>query len=324
MSKDTCKNENAFDRNFIFSIVNFKNLYYLILLITTYFLIGCNRTAVHPLQYIDQERPQLTPKLFASGFISTTEESEFGSVFTADGEEFYYGVDLDGKAEIRYTLIKDGRWQTPKTIISDTQYGYNDPFLSPDESRLYYISNMPNNEQDTTGDHDIWYSVRDGNQWSSPINAGGEINTDRNEYYISFTENGSMYFASHRDKELKRKHDLDIYRSENIGGVFQAPVKLSDAINSRGYEGDVFVAPDESYLIFSAARRSGLGRADLYVSFKNENDNWTDAVILGPPISSANHELCPVVTRDGKYFFYTSNQDIYWVSAEIINTYKTK
>lgn len=286
--------------------------------------ISCSKSALSKLQYIDKERPGLTPQIFAKGFISTTDESEFGSVFTADGLEFYYGVDLNGKAEIRYTQLKDGKWQTPKTIISDTQYGFNDPFLSPDESRLYYISNMPSYEQDTIGDHDIWYSVREGNQWSSPINAGKEINTDRNEYYISFTENGSMYFASHRDKELKRKHDLDIYRSENINGVFQSPVKLSDAINSRGYEGDVFVAPDESYLIFSAARRSGLGRADLYVSFKNEDDNWTDAVIMGPPISSANHELCPVVTRDGKYFFYTSNQDIYWVSAEIINTFRTK
>jgi len=34
--------------------------------------------------------------------------------------------------------------------------------------------------------------------------------------------------------------------------------------------------------------------------------------------------LCPFVTQDGQYLFYTSNQDIYWVNAEIINTFKKK
>jgi hypothetical protein len=28
-------------------------------------------------------------------------------------------------------------------------------------------------------------------------------------------------------------------------------------------------------------------------------------------INTENHELCPFVTKDGNYFFYTSNEDIY-------------
>lgn len=282
---------------------------------------SCNRSDIQKLQYIDDARPALIPKVFAQGVISTEDGAEFGSVFSKDGSEFYYGVDLEGRAEIRYTKLDNGKWNTPQRIIYDDKFSYNDPFLSPDETRLYYISDMPKNSKDTINDYDIWYSIKEEDQWSAPINAGTEINTDRNEFYISFTEGGAMYFASHRGKELERTHDLDIYRSEYKQGAFQTPEKLSSAINSRGYEGDVFIAPDESYIIFSAARRSGLGKADLYVSFKDESDNWTQAVIMGEPISSANHEICPFVTRDGKYFFYTSNQDIYWVDAEVIQTF---
>lgn len=40
---------------------------------------------------------------------------------------------------------------------------------------------------------------------------------------------------------------------------------------------------------------------------------------MGQFVNSAGHELCPFVTKDGNYFFYTSNQDIYWVDATIIH-----
>jgi topoisomerase IA-like protein len=43
---------------------------------------------------------------------------------------------------------------------------------------------------------------------------------------------------------------------------------------------------------------------------------------MGKEINTENYEYCPFVTKDGKYLFYTSNQDIYWVSIEIINKIK--
>jgi len=66
-------------------------------------------------------------------------------------------------------------------------------------------------------------------------------------------------------------------------------------------------------------RPDGLGRGDLYVSFKHEDGSWSKSMNMGPQINTVHHELCPYVTSDGKYFFYTSNEDIYWVSTDIIH-----
>ena len=96
-------------------------------------------------------------------------------------------------------------------------------------------------------------------------------------------------------------------------------MRLSDAINTENYEADVFVAPDESYLIFCSTRPGGQGRGDLYVSFRNEDGNWTEAKSMGDKINTRNLELCPCVSSDGHYFFYTSNEDIYWVDAKVID-----
>lgn len=276
------------------------------------------RTFVMEGPYMGQSPPGLIPKVFAPNFISI-EEYEFGSVFNREGTEFYYGVDVNGKPEIRYSRLIDNRWTEPVILLSHELYGYNDPFLSPDENRLYFISRRAmDGKGDLKKDHDIWYVKKVKNGWSEPINAGPNINSDGNEYYISFTHDGTMYFSSNVNApEERRQSDLDIYYSKFINGEFQKAVSLGDSINTPGYDADVFVAPDESYLIFCSTRRGGLGRGDLYISFKNSDGTWTKSINMGNVINTRHHELCPFVTKDGKYFFYTSNEDIYWVDTKI-------
>ncbi len=283
---------------------------------------GADRTLVRNFtpqgDYMGQEAPGKEAKVFAPNFIST-EEYEFGSVFNAKGNEFYYGVDLGGRNVIRFSQREGNEWTQPKTILSHERYGYNDPFLSPDGNRLYFISNQALDGQGESKDIDIWYVERKGAGWSKPINAGPNINSEGEEYYISFTKQGTMYFASD-----KNQSHHDIYYSKFVDGEFQEAVKLGNAINTEAYEADVFVDPNEAYLIFCAQRPDGLGRGDLYISFKKADGSWSPSVNMGDTVNTEHHELCPFVTEDGKYLFFTSQQDIYWVSTAIIDALKAK
>lgn len=274
-------------------------------------------------EYLGQSKPGIEPMVFALDFISN-DEYEFGSVFNAAGTEFYYGVDVGNNTEIRFTQLLEDGWTEPKVILSHEVYGYNDPFLSPDEQRLYFISRMAlDGEGPLKKDYDIWYVERTEDGWSSPINAGPSINTNGNEYYISFTENGTMYFSSDVNAgKGQNNSNMDICYSRYINGVFQEAVFLDEAINTTQYEADVFIDPKEAYIIFCSTRKGSLGRGDLYISFKNEDGSWTKARNMGNVINTEHHELCPFVTKDGKYLFYTSNEDIYWVSTEIFQTLK--
>ena len=266
--------------------------------------------------YLKQSPPGLNPEIFAPGIISQEDEFEFGSVFSEDGIAFYYGVDVNGKSETRYTKLEGGQWTEPKKLFYHEQYGYNDPFLSPDEQQLYFISSQPLDGTGAEKDIDIWYAEKQKNDWSEPINAGKMINSDSNEYYISFTESGTLYFSS--NIRAIQRGDYDIYTSRQVDGEFQAPQRLSESINTPNYEADVFVAYDESYLIFCSERPGSIGRGDLYISFKEADGSWTPAKNMGTSINTTNYEFCPFVTKDGKYFFYSSDRDIYWVSAKII------
>ncbi|MEL7145628.1 MAG: hypothetical protein AAFO69_04610, partial [Bacteroidota bacterium] len=159
--------------------------------------------------------------------------------------------------------------------------------------------------------------------WSDPINAGSTINSKYDEYYISFTNDGTMYFSSDVNApENQKGNDFDIYAAKWKDGNFQKPEVLGKSVNTEAYEADVFVSPDESYLIFCANRADGLGRGDLYISFRNTDGTWTKSVNMGGLINTKGHELCPFVTYDGKYLFYSSNREIYWVSTDILMQYR--
>jgi Tol biopolymer transport system component len=81
---------------------------------------------------------------------------------------------------------------------------------------------------------------------------------------------------------------------------------LGEAINSPTGDGDPYVSPDGKMMIFmSWGREDDLGGGDLYISFKQDGE-WSKAKNLGPKINSNQFEYCPMMSPDGKYFFWTS------------------
>ncbi len=279
-------------------------------------------TAVESHLYFNQTPPQLVPEIFAPGKISLPDRGEFASVFSADGTELIFGVSGDKSAEIRSTRLIGETWTEPRTIISHERYSFMDAALSPDETRLYFISNQPLDGTGEPKDPDLWYSVRTEDGWGPPQNAGPVLNSDRTEYYVTFTDEGTLYFTTNRAVAEGDEMNFDIHAAPMVDGEFQQPIPLSDSVNSEGYDGDVFVAPDESYLIFSSGRPDGLGNGDLYVSFRMASGEWTEAKNMGPTINTEGQDYCPFVTRDGRYLFYSRDRDIYWVDASILDTYR--
>jgi hypothetical protein len=156
-----------------------------------------------------------------------------------------------------------------------------------------------------------------------------------------------MYFQSRREGGIGAS---DIYRAELVDGKYTKAELLPETINSPGFEGDAFIAPDESYLIVSTRREEdNIGQADLYLSFRAEDGSWSPLKNMGDKINSEGGENCQILSPCGKYLFYTSRQyrdlssvspltyeairrawaepqngygDIYWVDVKIIEELK--
>ncbi|HTE30212.1 MAG TPA: hypothetical protein VK666_07550 [Chryseolinea sp.] len=278
---------------------------------------GSKRTG----DYLGEDPPGLKPKVFAPGIVSLPQDYEFGSVFSSNGSEFYYAVNVGPIAEIRRIARSANGWSKPVTILTSDKYSHNDPFLSKDGKRLYFISDRPLTGVGEKKDYDIWYVKRERKAWSLPVNAGPAINSGQNEYYVSLSNDGNMYFSSN-GRVNTNSDNYDIFSAKKIKDDFAPAVRLDESINTDAYEADVFIAPDESYLIFCADRPDGFGSGDLYVSFRMEDGSWSKSKNMGRTLNTQDNELCPFVTADGKYFFYTSNKEIYWIDAKIIQSLK--
>lgn len=270
--------------------------------------------------YLNQMPPGLTAQLFAPETVSQKDRYEYGSVFSGDGKEFYYAAIVNKKPQILCSRFEMNQWTKPAIVLASDKYEYNDPFLTPDGTKLFFISDRAMDGQGDKKDFDIWYIDRKKGGWSDPINAGRAINSAKNEYYMSFTADGTMYFSSNSETKPDNDKNYDIYYSKLIDGSFQRAQKLNNTVNSEQYEADVFVSPDETYLIFCGERSDGFGKGDLFISFKNDKGEWQKAKNMGKSINTQAYEFCPFVSSDGKYLFFSRDGDIYWMSTDVIKT----
>ena len=280
--------------------------------------------AANEAAYLGEPAVGLTPEIFAPDVLSLEDRYEYGIAISADGLQSYFGVAGDERAEIRSVEYAEGEWSTDRPVLPDATFSFNDTFLSSDQKRLYFISDAALTGEGRKQDHDIWYVERREKGWSDLIHGGAELNTSFEEYFVSLTDDGTLYFASNRPKPPADSWGggFDLYASPSADGSFQSAQRLPAALNTEHYEADVFVAPDESYVIFCATRPDGLGRGDLYISFRGSDGEWSTAKSVGDAINTDSHELCPFVSRDGRFFFYTSNEDIYWVDARVLESFR--
>lgn len=225
-------------------------------------------------------------------------------------DEIYFTIQSPNEqvSKIAFTKKNNNNWSKPELVPFSSSFRDLEPFLSPNGLRLYFASNRPLQETETTSkDYDIWYVERKNtsSKWSKPINIGLPINTEKDEFYPSVTKNGNLYFTSENEKSLG-KDDIFVSKIEN--GNYTTPKNLGENINSEGYEFNAFISPDEKFLIFTAYnRKDGMGSGDLYISY-NENGNWSSAKNLTLEINSKQMEYCPFYDISTNTLYFTSKR----------------
>jgi hypothetical protein len=331
---------------------------YLMIPLAMFVLISCQSQETqkserdfNPLMgpYLGQNPPGLTAEVFAPGIVST-EHGEFCSVFSPDGNEFYFALTGAPYPVIVAMRQINGQWTEPEIAPFSGKYLDYDMAFTPDGKRLFFCSQRPlGGDGPPSNNTDIWYVEREDTGWSEPKHLQGAVNSDAQEYYPIFAQNGTLYFSSTR---AGGHGGADIYRARFENGNYLEPENLGPPINTENFEGDLFIAADESYIIVTCyGRPDSLGSGDLYIGFRKEDGSWSPLENMGTSVNSRANEHCPILSPDGKYLFFSSgrsrypeyskeaitysekiammnswcngrNEDIYWVDAKIIEKFK--
>jgi hypothetical protein len=200
------------------------------------------------------------------------------------------------------STFSDGQWSAPAALPFSGTFRDLDPAFSPDGNRLYFSSARPSGPSpaDTTTGVDTWYVDRVGSGWGTPMRLSEPANSAQTDMYPSVTRRGVLYFDSFRSPPRRL-----VFRAEPRGdGSFNTPQLLDVAVNSDSGASNLFVDPDERFVVFGAVRPGGAGGIDLYISWKTAT-GWTTPRNLGAQVNTSAVEFCPFVSRDGKYLYFT-------------------
>jgi hypothetical protein len=269
-----------------------------ILILVTLNIMGCSKEPSNKNKYsnILDSIPEKA-ELFAPGLVSTgMNERDFS--MNPEMNEMYFTINEGNAYAIVFSKLSEGEWTAPEVVTFNSDYNDIEPFVSPDGERLYFSSDRPFHGKNMG--FDIWYVTRQKEGWGSPVRLDSTVNSEKNEFYPSVALNKNLYFTEHNDYLVK---------SEFKNGEYQNPQKLSDSINTGGHEFNAFIAPDESYILFTSyGWPQTAGRGDLFISHQNSDGSWTKAQCLDKSVNSSGLDFCPYVSPDSKTLFFSSRR----------------
>ena len=239
--------------------------------------------------------------IFAPGVISRGDV--FASTFTPDGRTVVVTQFAPPRMVLMTSTFNGRAWSPLVALPFSGTYRDLDPGFTPDGSRLYFSSWRPSGPSpaDTTNAADTWYADRVASGWGVPVRLREPVNGSDTDMYPSTTSRGILYFDSFRSRPRQRM----VYRAApGADGSLGVPEVLDRAINADSGASNLFVDPDERYVVFGAVRPEGRGAMDLYLSWRT-GAGFTTPRNLGPLVNTDATEFCPFVSRDGKYLYFT-------------------
>jgi Tol biopolymer transport system component len=265
--------------------------------------------------YLGQQQPGSKPRPFARGIISTFLTIHGNVSFSPDGKEIYWSPMADKEpytTTILFTKLDNGLWTAPMPVSFSSEFHDDVPFLAPD-GKLYFLSSRPTERSGQPGGENLWCVERVTGRWTAPRIVSPVINAMEPHWQLSVSKDGSVFFASGQGQG---RGLTDIYVSRPTDKGYGKPVNLGPGVNTEYTDFAPWIAPDESYLIFTRIRTGG-GEDGLYISFRDEKGNWAEAQSLGID------GMLPSLSPDEKFLFFTGSAEkgekgIYWVAAGFI------
>lgn len=163
------------------------------------------------------------------------------------------------KLNLYFSEYKEGRgWTAPEPLpFNSDEFSTGHPTISSDGNTLYFSSDRPGG----FGGTDIYKVEKNAGVWQEPVNMGGNINTEGDEFFPFLFRDQQLFFAGNGHGGLG---GLDIF------GLDLRPDRSSEVINPgaplNSPSDDFGLVTDSSGLngYFSSNREGGKGKDDVY------------------------------------------------------------
>lgn len=273
----------------------------------------------------------ITPTDFATNDLKLVMDTE-----SIDG---FNQIDAIGIAESPATIPSGAITSTDKIVFKGKSQNLGEsvnsfgseisPLVTPDGKTMYFTRKNHVGNTGTIMNDDVWISNYDGTTWSTAVNAGGPINNDANNYVVGISDNGELLTLAntYHPIEASRIGISQTWKSSYGSWVFPKNL-ITPGIITHNLYAEYYMTSDRTVLLLALERADSYGMKDIYVSFSDDQIEWTDPVNLGNDINTASMEMAPFLAPDGKTMFFSTNglpgygdQDVY-VSTRLDSTWR--
>jgi outer membrane protein OmpA-like peptidoglycan-associated protein/tetratricopeptide (TPR) repeat protein len=165
--------------------------------------------------------------------------------------------------------------------------------------------------------YDIYTSTRQGDKLSTPVKIKGRqpdrkyhegpaiVSADGKEMFFTRTN----YIRNHAKKASDKIIKLKIMHAD-WNDAKQRWVNIKElSIDNNNYSvGHPALSKDGKRLYFISDMPGGMGETDLYVSYRDMNNNWGPAINLGAGVNTKGRELFPFIAEDGTLYFSSDSR----------------
>ncbi|MFC5408213.1 OmpA family protein [Larkinella bovis] len=183
------------------------------------------------------------------------------------------------------------------------------PVISPDGKTLYFTRGQHERNMGDPRNQDVWYSTLQPNgEWGNAVNIGPPINTPADNAISGMSPDGrTLYLINVYKPDGSVTYGLSKSTLGKNGWSFPTEVVINNNHNlHKNAYTEYAIVPDGKTIILSVQRRNSIGDKDLYVSFLQPNQTWSEPVSLGPVINTAEYEGAPFIASDSRTLYFTS------------------
>ncbi|MES2520126.1 MAG: OmpA family protein [Bacteroidota bacterium] len=189
----------------------------------------------------------------------------------------------------------------------NSEYREIAPVISPDGKTLYYTRWKHPENLGNTKNQDVWFSElqKDG-KWGLAKPIGEPINNTEHNAICAISPDGKTILLNNvylKDGSMSK--GVSMSTKTPTGWAFPKPINIKNFRNKSEYAEYSF-SPNGRTLIMTGQFTETQGGKDIYVSFLQADNTWSEPRNVGKRINTAEEESTPFIAADGKTLYFST------------------
>mgnify|MGYP000010491613 FL=1 len=230
--------------------------------------------------------------------------------------------DSDEPIESSLKLTTDANaFQARENLGNSINSKFNEicPVVSPDGQKLYFTRWKHPDNLGPNKNQDIWVSTwQTDRTWSKATLFPAPINNDENNAVCGITPNGKTLLLNNvygKDGTMEKGVSFSFLLRTGEWS-FPKALKILNFKNKSEFS-EYTLAPNGKVLLMTTETKDSYGGKDIYVSFLNSDDSWSEPKNIGPVVNTGEAESTPFIAPDGVTMYFSSSGHVGYGNNDI-------